>query len=60
MAEFCTECWKEMFAQDQNKKFVVSKYLDLCEGCGEYKRVVIREKMAFFFIRRSIGDSVIF
>ena len=53
MAEFCAECWKEMFPQDQNKKFVVSKYLDLCEGCGEYKRVIIREKAAFFFIRRA-------
>ena len=60
MAEFCTECWKEMFPQDQNKKFVVSKYLDLCEGCGEYKRVVIREKVAFSLYGERIGDSAIF
>ena len=46
MAEFCPECMKRYhgyYAGDQ-KKYVLSKDLDLCEGCGEWKRVVVRIK----------------
>ncbi len=49
MAEFCYECWNELNETDlPQSKYVLSKDLWLCEGCGEYKRVVIREKKSFF------------
>ena len=53
MAEFCLECWNEM-NEDANqknqgnhkkqKKYILSKNLELCEGCAEWKRVVVTEE----------------
>ncbi len=43
MAEFCLKCFNKInethYTRLQVKR---SKELDLCEGCGEYKRVVVR------------------
>ena len=47
MAEFCLACWnKLMGTDDPPEKFIISKEVDFCEGCGEWKPVVIgvREK----------------
>lgn len=45
MAEFCVECWIEIFARnDSPDEYAVTNYLDLCEGCGECKPVVIGKK----------------
>ena len=42
MAEFCEECWKKINGIDNGKVgYRLSRELDLCEGCGEYKRVVV-------------------
>ncbi len=51
MAEFCIDCWNKMNNSNYAKNnFVVSDRLDLCEGCGEYKHVVIyiKEKSSIF------------
>ena len=52
MAEFCTECWNELNdTNHSDKHFILSKDLELCEGCGEYKRVIIAERInVFLFI----------
>lgn len=38
MAEFCPECWNKLtenrFAKE---KYILSKDLDLCERCRQYK-----------------------
>lgn len=60
MAEFCLDCWNELNGTNYSKrKYVVSKDLDLCEGCGEWKHVIIcqrkgrwRRRIKFFFMRR--------
>ena len=42
MAEFCKECFKRIegdFFKD--KEIILSEDDDLCEGCGEFKQVVI-------------------
>lgn len=45
MAEFCVDCWNKMNETDySSNRFVISKEIDLCEGCGEFKNVIIREK----------------
>lgn len=45
MAEFCVDCWNKINETKYSKdRFVISKDLDLCKGCGEYKNVIIREK----------------
>lgn len=50
MAEFCLDCWnKLMNSNDPAEKYVLSDELDLCEGCGEWKPVIICIK------RRHVG-----
>ena len=42
MAEFCLECWNKLNGTEATETdYVLSGDLDLCEGCGEYKRVVV-------------------
>ncbi len=42
MAEFCLECMRKLDGRDYPEDaFVLSKELDLCEGCGQWKRVVV-------------------
>ena len=49
VAEFCLECWKKINEiEDDSIKFVLSRESDLCEECGEYKRVVIGERRRTF------------
>lgn len=45
MAEFCFECYNKMQGGKCRKEnYIISDELDLCEGCGEYKNVVISYK----------------
>ena len=45
MAETCLDCFNKTFRTNHTEKEVVlSDCLDLCEDCGEWKRVVICEK----------------
>ena len=45
MVEFCYECYKKYFDKNAKKEnLVIGDYLDLCEGCAEYKQTVIKEK----------------
>ncbi len=49
MAEFCLGCWNKLNeANDNEKRYIISEYLDLCEGCGEYKPVIIMERKAYY------------
>ncbi len=48
MAEFCLECWNKINGnRDKKTKYVLSKDLDLCEGCGEWKHVIVAERSFF-------------
>lgn len=45
MAEFCYECYKKILKGKKEKyELIISMCLDFCEGCGEFKPVVVREK----------------
>ena len=49
MAEICLDCWNKMNKTNHNKrKYIVSKQLDLCEDCGEWKHVIIMERKAYY------------
>lgn len=41
MAEYCFDCWKQLHGRVGKGDVVLSKELDLCEGCGEWKHVVV-------------------
>ena len=42
VAEFCPECWNKLNGFDDPKEsYILSLEKELCEGCGEWKRVVI-------------------
>lgn len=46
MAEFCRECFIEIFEHtvNDNAEIIESEDLDLCEGCGKIKQVVLEIK----------------
>ena len=42
MAEFCRDCFLDMEGDDHfADKIILSRDPDICEGCGEWKRVVV-------------------
>ena len=54
MAEFCYRCVNKMHGTHYSKtEFVLTDYLHLCEGCANYRRVVIymRGPLGLFFAR---------
>lgn len=42
MAEFCLDCWNEINeTNDPAKKYIISEELELCEGCAQYRHVIV-------------------
>lgn len=49
MAEFCLNCWNRINeTNDNEKEYIISKDLALCEGCGELKPVIIMKRKEFY------------
>ncbi len=49
MAEFCLDCWNRMNGTNYDKrKYVISKDLDLCEGCASLKHVIVAERRDYY------------
>lgn len=49
MADFCLECFNEYVLPAgerprREKDVTLTDELELCEGCGEYKRVVVLDR----------------
>ncbi len=45
MAEFCLKCWNRINGRnDLKNKYVMSKELEFCEECMEFKHVIVRVK----------------
>ncbi|MBQ9980631.1 MAG: hypothetical protein IJP23_06195, partial [Oscillospiraceae bacterium] len=50
MAEFCVDCRNKLNGTDVPRgEYVLSKELELCEGCGQMKNVVLAERAPMFF-----------
>ena len=68
MSEFCQDCWNKINGINYDKrKYILSEYLDLCEGCGEWKPVIIAEqrsycghKLRYFKLPFRIIGSIVF
>ena len=49
MAEYCLKCWNELNGTNDNaSKYIISKELDFCEGCQEWKNVIIVERKFYY------------
>lgn len=49
MADFCPECWNRMNNTDESPdKFFLTDEPELCEGCGEQKRVIIAMRKGYY------------
>ncbi len=50
MAEFCPDCLDKINGEKRGaKRYILSRYPQLCEECGEMKRIVIVERIYFYF-----------
>ena len=59
MSELCLECLnKLMGTNDPAKKYIISRELDLCEECGEWKPVVITIKKRYL-IKEWVDERMI-
>lgn len=48
MSELCLDCYnKIMETNEPKRKFILSLRRDLCEECGDYKRVIVRVKWRY-------------
>ncbi len=57
MAEFCLECWRRINGTTNSKKqYILSEDLDLCEGCGVWKQVVIMERSGYSWVELEWAD----
>ena len=53
MAEFCLDCWNKINdTNDTPKKYVLSRRSDLCEECGEMKRIIISVRRRYLIKQR--------
>lgn len=58
MAEFCLECWNKINGTKDHKwRYVLSYERELCEECGQYKRVIVVEHLCSC-IQRDIADII--
>ena len=58
MAEFCLDCWNKLNETNDSKyMYFFSWGKELCEGCGEYKRVVIRERL-WSVAQRALAEAI--
>ena len=49
MALYCLDCWNELNdAEYTEDDFYISKHLELCEGCAQYKKVIVGERDTTF------------
>ena len=52
MADFCLDCLNKLDNTNHSaKRFILSDYTDLCEGCGCYKTIVTMERK-YYYLRK--------
>lgn len=46
MAEICLDCWNKLNKTNHRaNRYIISKDLDFCEECEQYKPVIVRMRM---------------
>lgn len=52
MSEICLECWNKINQSNYKKyKYILSKEEELCEECGQLKRVIVVERK-YYYMRK--------
>lgn len=50
MSELCLDCLNKLLhTNDPRRKYIISRDLDLCEECMQWKPVVIRKRSIYVF-----------
>ncbi len=58
MSEICLECWNKLNeTQDSKWRYVLSWGTDLCEECGQYKRVTVVERL-WSRAQRTLAEAI--
>ena len=53
MAEICFDCYNKLNGnKDKRHWYIISRELDLCEECGQWKPVIIRMKYYYIYRER--------
>lgn len=56
MAEFCLDCWNRInHREDTKRDWILSEELDLCEGCGTRRQVIVaprKHKLLYDLLHR--------
>ena len=58
MAEFCLDCWNKINeTHDSILRYALSWDKDLCEECGQYKRVIVAERL-WSRVQRILAEAI--
>lgn len=58
MAEFCLDCWNKINETRGSKlRYILSIDRELCEECGEYKQIIIIERL-WSRTQRAIQEAI--
>lgn len=59
MSEICLKCWNKINGTKESSwRYVISWEHDLCEECGEWKRVIVKERL-WSQIQRGIAERIV-
>ncbi len=60
MAEFCVDCWNKLHGKDYSPyEFDLTWRKELCEGCGEYKRIIVGRSRFYWDYRFILVEALI-
>ena len=58
MAEFCLDCWNKINEiHDCKWRYTFSQDKDLCEECGQYRRVIVSERL-WSRAQRALAEAI--
>ena len=55
MAEYCKDCFKKLNPQVDVHRIVMSREMELCEGCGQLRPCVVRLRKYTWWARLLSG-----
>jgi predicted amidophosphoribosyltransferase len=51
VSEICLDCWNKLNeTKDPARKYILSWRKELCEDCGQMKRVIIRMRLPYIYL----------